>query len=342
MTPLYPVFTQLAGRAVLVVGGGAVAERKIRALLHSGAIVRVGAPELTPVLTQWVQEQRLTHYDGEFDEHWLDDVWLAIAATNDRLVNAGVRAAAEQRQRWVNVVDDPELSLFHVPAVVDRAPLVVAVSSAGVAPVLARRVRERLESLLDHTLTDFTVLLAKHRRSIRQAYPDTHARRRFYDALIDGPVLAYVREGMIERAEQALLAGVMHPDAPAQRQVSILQTDPNDPGCLTLHALRALNEADAVIHDDCICSRLLALVRRDADLYPLTRPASDEGPGAIAAELTRALTEHRTIVLVLPHGAAAEKTGNAVAEHLRDSGIYIRRLTGGQAALPPTPAPPLP
>ena len=135
---LFPLFADIAGRTVAVVGGGDVAARKTAALLAAGARVRIGAPELHPQLAQWAAQGRISHVPGPFQEGWLDDVWLVVAATDDAAVNRQVAAAAGRRRLWVNVVDDAQLSSFHVPAIVDRSPLIVAISSGGAAPMLGR------------------------------------------------------------------------------------------------------------------------------------------------------------------------------------------------------------
>ncbi|HXD36707.1 MAG TPA: bifunctional precorrin-2 dehydrogenase/sirohydrochlorin ferrochelatase, partial [Rhodanobacter sp.] len=186
---LYPLFADLNDLPVLVVGGGNVAERKVAALLEAGAVVRVGAPHLLPALAEQVADGRITHIDGDFKPSWLDDVWLVIAATDHRQLNAEVAARATERRILSNVVDDPALSRFQVPAVVDRAPLTIGISTAGAAPMFARRVRETLESHLDPAIGPLVALAQRHRKAIVDAFPDLAARRRFYDALYDGPVL---------------------------------------------------------------------------------------------------------------------------------------------------------
>ncbi|WP_195847123.1 precorrin-2 dehydrogenase/sirohydrochlorin ferrochelatase family protein, partial [Bordetella pertussis] len=132
--------------------------------------------------------------DGGFEPAWLAGAWLVVAATDDRAVNAAVSEAARARRVFCNVVDDAELSSFQVPSVVDRSPLIVAISSSGVAPVLARRLRERIESLFDHSLGQLAALAARYRPRIRAARPDLGQRRRFYDWLLDGPVAARLRQ----------------------------------------------------------------------------------------------------------------------------------------------------
>src|SRR5699024_2996188 len=182
-----------------------VAERKVKALLKADARVSVGAPVLNGQLAQWVAAERIVHLPGQFAESWLDDKWLVIAATNDSGVNQRVAAAGEQRHLLVNVVDQAELCSFHVPAIVDRSPLVVAISSAGAAPVVARRVRERLEQMLEPSLGSLVDLAARHRQKIRRRHQHMTARRGFYNWLLDGPVARLLRAEQPARAEQAML-----------------------------------------------------------------------------------------------------------------------------------------
>jgi len=181
---LYPLFADLAGRRVLVVGGGAVAERKAAALLEAGAAVTVGALSATGTLQAWADAGRLELRLGGFQQAWLDECWLVVAATGEPLLNRRIATLAERRRLFVNVVDDAQLCSFHVPAVIDRDPVTIAISSGGTAPVLARLLREGLESLLDPALGPLAALAARLRESIRARLPDLGARRRFYEQLL--------------------------------------------------------------------------------------------------------------------------------------------------------------
>ena len=158
---LFPLFADLSGRAVLLVGGGSVAERKSALLVAARAKVDVVAPTLTPALADLARSGRIRHLARQFSAEQLDGRWLALAATDDTVVNANVAAAAKARHIFVNVVDDAELSSFHVPAIVDRSPLIVAISSGGSAPMLARLARERIEAYFDHTWGALAGLLAQ-------------------------------------------------------------------------------------------------------------------------------------------------------------------------------------
>lgn len=262
---LFPIFAQLADKPVLVVGGGAVAERKTHSLLQAGACVRVGAPELTPALRELAEQGRITWLAGSFIPEWLREAWLVIAATADNAINAEVARLAHEQRLWANVVDDPEHSSFHVPAIVDRAPVTIAISSGGQAPVLARRIREKLETLIDHSAGSLAALVGRYREAIRQAYPRLSSRRAFYDWLIDGPVGGALRSQQTRQAESLLEHALRQPQPPAPGKVILVSAGPGDPGLLTLKALRALNEADVILHDRLVSPAVLDLARRDAD-----------------------------------------------------------------------------
>lgn len=295
---LYPVFLQLQGKKVLVVGGGNVAERKIRALLAAGADVYAGAPELTPALRACAQGGVLHWLAGRYDAGWLDDAWLVVAATDDRELNAQVSRQAAERRIWVNVVDDPELSAFQVPAVVDRAPITLAISSGGHAPVLARRLRERLESLVDHGMGRLAGLLAQRRAAIRNAYPDLAQRRRFYDWTLDGPVLALIGNGEIDAAGAMLDQALATPENWPRMLLTLLRAPAGDPGLLTLKGLRALHQADAIVFDpQHHAEAIVAMARRDAERLPVNLPGWLEQAAAID-EIARILQAHGRVVLL--------------------------------------------
>lgn len=333
---LYPLFADLTDRQVLLVGGGHVAERKAAALLAAGATVVVGAPALTARLAAWAADGRLRHLAGDFSEHWLDAAWLAVAATDDQPFNARVAAAATRRRMLVNVVDDPQLSSFHVPTVVDRAPLTIAISSAGSAPVLARRLRERIEALFDESLGALAALAQRHRQRIRRQRPEPGARRRFYDWLHDGPVAALLRARQPLAAERALLSQLATTaSSPTVGTVILVGAGPGDPGLLTLHALRALNRADVIVHDRLVGDGVLDLARRDAE-----RIDAGKRPGEDAHA-----TQRRIHALLLTHARAGRCVvrlkggdpfvfgrGGEELEFLRAHGIAYEVVPGITAA----------
>jgi precorrin-2 dehydrogenase/sirohydrochlorin ferrochelatase len=310
--PLYPLFADLAGREVLVVGGGEVALRKVEALLHAGARVRLHAHEVHPALAGWIDAGRLERLAGDFDPAWIDGAWLMVVATDDGAFNATLAAEAGARHRFSNVVDDAALSTFQVPAVIDRAPLQLAISSGGAAPMLARRLRERLETELDPALGALAGLFARHRGAIRTRLPELGHRRRWFDAVIDGPVPALLRAGREADAERAFVAMLDDAGAvPAGGRASLVGTGPGDPGQLTLAALRAMNLADVLLVDGAVAAPVLALARKDA-----TREAAPDDPAACAARVREHADAGRHVVWLRPGDGFREAPFAIVADAL--------------------------
>ena len=304
----FPLFADLRGQRVLVVGGGEVAERKVRLLLEAGARVEVVAPELT----DWLRHQLPTGMGeawggrGQFSVRWLAREFdpsqfagaaIAVAATSDPAVNARVAATARERHVLVNVVDDAERSSFIVPAIVDRSPLVIAISSGGVAPVLARHIRERLESLLDESLGTLAGLLQRWRERIKRALPDLNARRRFYTEVVRGPVAERLRRRQPEAAERALAQLLDGPQPDSRGSVALVGAGPGDPGLLTLNALRALQDADVILHDRLVSDEVLALARRDAQRIAVGK----------AAGTPQSVPQDRIHGLMLEHARAGRR-----------------------------------
>ncbi len=332
---LYPLFADLSRRAVLVVGGGAVAERKVAALLGAQAQVTVNAPTLTPQMRRWAAAGRIAHRHDAFQESWLDRVWLVVAATSDTELNRLIATFAELRRIFVNVVDDAALSSFHVPAVVDRAPLTIAISSGGEAPMLARLLRERLETLLDHSLGALATLTARLRKRIRIRHPDMAARRRFYESLFAGPVAALLRQGHPDAARQAAEQALAARSVLPAGSVVLVGAGPGDPGLLTLRGLRALNEADVILHDRLVSADVLDLARRDAERIEVGKQAghhhtTQDGIHALLLQHARA---GRRVVRLKGGDPFVFGRGGEELEFLRDHGIPYEVVPGITAAV---------
>ncbi len=303
---LFPLFADIKNRRVVVVGGGSVAERKINSLLAAGAQIIVGALTFTEDLLRLKGQGAIETITGRFEPAWLDGAWLIVAATNDTATNQHIARYAQQRQIFINVVDDTQLSSFHVPSIVDRSPLIVAISSSGTAPMLARRVRERLEAFLEHSLGPLAVLAEKYRPAIRRMRPNLRSRRELYDTLLDGPVAADMRKQQGLLAEHELIKVLEQAEAAPKGKVVLVGAGPGDPGLLTIKGLRALNQADVILYDRLVSQEILALARRDA-----LQIAVGKSPGE-------------------DHDATQQRIHDLLLTHAK-SGKYVVRLKGGDA-----------
>ncbi|MEP6547990.1 MAG: siroheme synthase CysG [Gammaproteobacteria bacterium] len=288
----FPMFFDLAGQRVLIVGGGDVALRKISLLERTGASINVVAPEVVPELMQRAAAGQLKLAIRGFAAGDLDGVRLVIVATSRRAVNRWIANLCEARNIPVNVVDDREASRFIVPAIVDRDPVLVAISTGGTSPVLARRLRERLEALIPTRIGQLAAWLQTLREPSRQKLRDTDERRRFFEALVDGPAGRRFVEGDgqgAQRIAQQLLATTS--TAPrAVGGVTLVGAGPGDPELLTLKALRALQDADVILHDRLVSAAMLEFARRDAQRICVGKAAGNVG--STQEEINALLIEH--------------------------------------------------
>jgi len=288
----FPVFFDLAKQQVLVVGAGEVALRKVALLERSGAAITVVAPQIHPELEARAAAGAISLNVREFVPQDLDGMRLVIVATSRRAINRWIAKLSDSRGIAVNVVDDREASRFIVPAIIDRDPVLVAVSTGGTSPVLARRLRERLETLLPAKIGEFARWLQTLRRPARRRLRDIAARRRFFEQLVDGPATARFvagdRQGARRVAHQLLATSSGAPSAAGE--VTLVGAGPGDPELLTLKALRALQDADLILHDRLVPQSILDLARRDAARISVGKAAGCVG--STQAEINSLLIEH--------------------------------------------------
>jgi uroporphyrin-III C-methyltransferase/precorrin-2 dehydrogenase/sirohydrochlorin ferrochelatase len=288
----FPVFFDLTALKVLVVGGGEVALRKVALLERSGALITLVAPEVHPELQERAAAGKINLAVREFVPDDLDGARLVIVATSRRAVNRWIASLSEARSIFVNVVDDREASRFIVPAIIDRDPVLVAISTGGASPVLARRLRERLEALIPKKIGELALWLRALRHGARRRLANTDERRRFFENIVDGPAARRFIGGDAhgaQRIAQQLLAKTSTAPRSAG-EVTLVGAGPGDPELLTLKALRALQDADVIFHDRLVPEGLLDMARRDAARISVGKAAG--GSGSTQEEINALLIEH--------------------------------------------------
>jgi len=292
-----PIFLRVQGRLAVVIGGGAVAARKAELLLKCGANVRLVAPQLAASARDLLRDHgsaaQISHLCAAFAADHLDGAALCIAATDSPEINEQVSRAARARGLPVNVADNAELSDFILPAIVDRAPLVVAVSSAGTAPVLARRVREQIESLLPARLGALARFAGRQRAQVNAALQPA-LRRSFWERFFRSTATVerlVEDEAAAARAFTAQLADFRsNADAPQRGEVYLIGAGPGDPDLLTLRALQLLQQADVLLYDRLVAPAILDRARREATRIFVGK---DVGESSLAQErINELLIEH--------------------------------------------------
>ena len=261
-----PIFLDINARRCLVIGGGTVAARKIELLLKAGASVTVVAPEVCDRIAHWAEGNEIRLQRRCFEPGDLEDCCLVFAATGDPGVNREVSELAHTRRLPVNVVDNPALCSFFMPSIIDRSPVVVAVSTGGASPILARLLRTRLETLIPAAYGRLAAMMAAFRDQARERLPDQRVRRRFWERILQGPIAELLFAGRERAAVTALEEALANGNGePARGEVYLVGGGPGDPDLLTFRALRLMQQADVVVYDRLVGARILDLVRKDAE-----------------------------------------------------------------------------
>ncbi|MCH8060838.1 MAG: uroporphyrinogen-III C-methyltransferase [Proteobacteria bacterium] len=272
-----PVFLQLNHRPCLVVGGGVVAERKVRLLMRAGAAVTVIAQDLTDELARLRDENGIVQHDGEFADRLLAGMRLVIAATDDEEVNRQVSRAAEDAGILCNVVDDGAASSFIVPAIVDRSPVVVAIGTSGNAPVLAQRLKSQIEAWLPTRIDALATQAGRWRELVRKRFSTVRERRRFWQRFFDGPIAEHLLANRKQEAERALRMELIEnvvPHSPQVGEAYIVGAGPGDPGLVTIRAQQLISHADVVVYDRLVSEKILDFARKDAQLVYVGKTAN--------------------------------------------------------------------
>jgi len=263
-----PIFIQIKNRPCLVVGGGSIAARKVALLRKAQANVTVVSPELCNELEQLKAEGLIQHLAGEFEDSYLEECVVVIAATDQRPVNEHVSELAHALRLPVNVVDNPDLCSFIMPSIIDRSPVVIAISTGGSSPVLARLIRTKLEGSIPAAYGRLASLVEGFRDKVKASFPNVESRRGFWENILEGKVAELVFTGHEDEAKQVLDKAIEtqaeKPEMPGE--VFLVGAGPGDPDLLTFRALRLMQQADVVVYDRLVSPAIMEMVRRDAEI----------------------------------------------------------------------------
>src|SRR3979490_1149905 len=338
-----PVFLDLQTGPVLLIGAGELARAKMRLLTAAGARVRWYATDGNHDGSGLgaAGAARIEHAEGDPLAADLRGV-IAILCAGAGDVGSAMSARAKAVGLPVNVMDDLKHSTFIFPALVARGDVVVAVGTGGASPVVARRVRERIEVALPARIGDLAGFIGRWRKSIHNRIPEFPLRRRFWERVVDGPIGALVLAGRSDEAEAALkdipdasaFAGALE-SGRAEGRVTLVGAGPGDPDLLTIKALRALQDADVVFYDELVSPEILDRARRDASRIPVGRRVGKPGIGqdAINKLLIEAAKSGQRAVRLKGGDPFVFGRGGEEVETWREAGVAYSVIPGITAGL---------
>ncbi|HAF01027.1 MAG TPA: uroporphyrinogen-III C-methyltransferase [Methylophilaceae bacterium] len=262
-----PIFYNIKNRRCVVIGGGDVALRKVNALLKAHAAITLVSPTVCSDILALISAQKIQYIQDCFTPAQLADACLVIAATDDENVNQAVSVAAQKQNILVNVVDAPSLCTFTMGSIIDRSPVVIAVSSEGNAPVLARYIRTKIETMLPASYGRIAAIAGEFRDQVKAKFSSTEARRRFWEDVLQGPIVERVLAGQ-DAAARGLLQDLLTdtPNTHPKGEVYLVGGGPGEPDLLTFRALRLMQQCDVCVYDKLVSPEVMELVRRDAEL----------------------------------------------------------------------------
>lgn len=346
----FPLFISLTHRPILIVGGGSVATRKVRAVLDSGASIVVVSPNVCDAMSKLIQTQQISHEERAYQSGEAAKFWLTIAATDNGAVNAEVARDAITADALVNVTDEPTLGNVSFASIVDRSPLKIAISTGGHSPILARLIRARISTFIPKSYSALTQLAGEYRERVKHTFHSIGQRRRFWENVLTGPVAQQMLKGNEHDARAMLLKQLeshAHKTAGSVADVDLSQTvdeaagevylvgaGPGDPDLLTFRALRLIHQADVVLHDRLVSEDILALCPPEATyIYVGKRRSNHAMP---QQTINETLVEHAKAgkrVLRLKGGDPfIFGRGGEELETLADAGVRFEVVPGITAA----------
>ncbi|MDD5389945.1 MAG: siroheme synthase CysG [Gallionellaceae bacterium] len=331
-----PIFLDLRGRKGLVVGGGDTAARKASLMLNAGAWVHAVSPApLSDAFKELAGSDRLVPIEADFQEKHLDGVDVVFAASDDDSLNKAVHDAARARHIPVNVVDKPEVCSFIMPSIIDRSPVMVAVSSGGEAPVLSRLLRARLETLIPAGYGRLAAIAGRFKKSVRGKFGTTEQRRKFWEKAFLSPIAEMVFAGREQEAEASLQAMLdATGTAPDTGEVYLVGAGPGNPDLLTFRALRLMQQADVVVYDRLVSPPILDMCRRDADRFYVGKERDNHAvpQDEINMVLVRLAKEGKRVLRLKGGDPFIFGRGGEEIETLREHGVPFQVVPAVTAA----------
>jgi uroporphyrin-III C-methyltransferase / precorrin-2 dehydrogenase / sirohydrochlorin ferrochelatase len=332
---LLPIFLNIKNKKCVVVGGGEVAFRKATLLLRAGADLHIVAPVLSDELRKLCVDRDCTIITREFEEADINDAILVVAATDDLETNERVSVIASKLNTPVNVVDQPDLCSFIMPSIVDRSPIVVAISSGGSSPILTRKLKELNETMIPGRIDKLAELLGSFRGRVKNEIADFSERIRFWENVLDSEIPELVYNGQDDQARSALDNWLTNPQSDrVGGEVYLVGAGPGDPDLLTLRALRLMHKADVVLYDRLVSPEILLKLRPDAEkIYVGKRSADHAVPQETINEMLVRLAKEGNKVLRLKGGDPfIFGRGGEELESLAAAGIPFQVVPGITAA----------
>jgi uroporphyrin-III C-methyltransferase/precorrin-2 dehydrogenase/sirohydrochlorin ferrochelatase len=323
----FPAFLDVRERLCVVIGGGEVAERKAQLLLRAQPRVKVVAPELCAAMAGLVRDGRLAHAAALYAPEHLNGALLVVAATDDAAINERVSLDARASNQLVNVVDQPALCSFIVPSIVDRSPVVVAISSSGAVPVLARTLRARIESVVPPRYAELAAVCAELRPLVKATLPTITARRRFWELALESPAVDRVLAGEREegKRELATLLGSQGAEASHMTHpVSLVGTGPGDADLISFRALRLLQRAELVLSMPGVSAAVADLARRDAE----QRSIADLAEVSVVAMIADHVARGQRVCVLGPYDVFRGPGSQAGRNVLAASGVRYDIVPG--------------
>lgn len=330
-----PIFMNITNRLCVVIGGGEVAARKVAMLLKANAAITLYSPALCDELQGLANAKNIHYINAHFEAAQLTGACIVIAATDDAAVNSAVSVAAKAQNIPVNVVDAPSLCTFTMGSIIERSPVVIAISSEGKAPVLARYIRTKIETMLPASYGRIATIAGEFREQVKARFSTTQARRRFWEGVLQGPMVERVLSGQ-EQAARELLQNILNDaDSSSNKgEVFLVGGGPGDPDLLTFRALRLMQQCDVCVYDKLVSPEVMELVRRDAELIYVgkSRDQHTLPQEEINELLARLALQGKRVLRLKGGGPFIFGRGGEEIETLMEHGIPFQVVPGVTAA----------